>query len=325
MKPDAFGSCPRLISDRIKATVPAAIAEEAAAIAAAVRGCPVRVATVPEGARFVVPLDPKAGDADALVARLVAALEELERRSGGATVSLVREQWYAEEDRDARHPDQFRPFLAVPGLLVAPAWQPCEPGPGKQVLTLDTGAAFGSGYHTSTRLALGLLRERTAAIVPRRMLDVGTGTGILALAGALWGAAEVTAVDVKPEAVAAARANAARNGLAARVRVGGELPPPGDGLFDLVVANITADVLQRLAADFVSRLASGGALVLSGMLADPQSEEVCAAYEALGCRRTASRVEGEWEALLFEGPAARGSAASITASGRTPAGAPGPP
>ena len=64
------------------------------------------------------------------------------------------------------------------------------------------------------------------AVVPRRMLDVGTGTGILALAGALWGAAEVTAVDVKPEAVAAARANAARNGLAARVRVSGELPPP---------------------------------------------------------------------------------------------------
>ena len=304
MRPDAFGGCPRLISDRFKATFPAAIAEEAAAIATAIRGRPVRVAAVPEGARLVVPLDPKAGDANALVARLVAAFEDLERRSGGAAVSLEREQWYADEDRDARHPDQFRPFLAAPGLLVAPAWLSCEPAPGQQVLVLDPAAAFGSGYHASTRLALGLLRERTAAVVPRRMLDVGTGTGILALAGALWGAAEVTAVDVKPEAVAAARANAARNGLAARVRVGGELPPPGDGLFDLVVANITADVLQRLAADFVSRLAAGGALVLSGMLADLQPEEVCAAYEALGCRRAASRVEGEWEALLLEAPAA---------------------
>jgi ribosomal protein L11 methylase PrmA len=66
-------------------------------------------------------------------------------------------------------------------------------------------------------------------------------------------------------------------------------------------------VLQRFAADLVSRLAAGGALVLSGMLADLQSEEVCIAYEALGCRRAAARVEGEWEALLFEGPASRGA------------------
>jgi ribosomal protein L11 methyltransferase len=253
----------------------------------------------PEGARLHVLLDLKAGDNDALVGRLVAALEELERRNDGATVSLEREQWYADEDRDTRHPEMFRPFLAAPGLLVTPAWQPRDPAPGQQVLALDPGLAFGSGYHASTRLALGLLRERTAAVVPRRLLDVGTGTGILALAGAIWGAAAVVAVDVKADAVAAARANAARNGLAARVQVAGELPPLEAGAFDLIVANITADVLLRLAADFVSRLAAGGALLLSGMLADLQSDEVCAAYEALGCRRAASRIEGEWEALLF--------------------------
>lgn len=92
--------------------------------------------------------------------------------------------------------------------------------------------------------------------------------------------------------MAAARANAARNGLAARVRVAGEMPSIEDGAFDLIVANITADVLQRLAGDLVSRLAAGGALVLSGMLADLQSDEVGAVYEALGCRRAASRVEG---------------------------------
>ena len=299
MKTDAFGSCPRLISDRVRVTLPAALAEEAATIATAVLGRPVRPKTAPEGARLFVPLDPKAGDCDTLVARLVAAFEDLERRNAGVTVCLEREQWYADEDRDARHPEQFRPFLAAPGLLVTPAWQPRDPAPGQQVLAIDPGQSFGSGYHASTRLALGLLRERTAAAVPRRMLDVGTGTGILALAGAIWGAAEVVAVDVKPDAVAAARANAARNRLAARVRVAGELPPIEAGTFDLIVANITADVLQRLAGDFVSRLAAGGALVLSGMLADLQSDEVGAVYEALGCRRAAARVEGEWEALLF--------------------------
>lgn len=299
MKTDAFGSCPRLIADRVRVTLPAALAEEAAAIAAAAAGRPVHPKTTPEGARLFVRLDPKAGDGEALVGRLVAAFEELERRNAGATVSLEREQWYADEDRDTRHPEQFRPFLAAPGLLVTPAWQPRDPAPGQQVLAIDPGLAFGSGYHASTRLALGLLRERTATAVPRRMLDVGTGTGILALAGAIWGAAEVVAVDVKADALAAARANAARNGLAARVRVRGDLPPIEEGAFDLIVANITADVLQHLAGDFVSRLAAGGALVLSGMLADLQSDEVSAVYEALGCRRAASRVEGEWEALLF--------------------------
>ena len=299
MKTDAFGSCPRLISDRVRVTLPEVLAEEAATIAAALMGRPVRPKTTPEGARLLLPLDPKASDTDALIGRIVAAFEELERRNDGVIVSLEREQWYADEDRDARHPEQFRPFLAAPGLLVTPAWQPRDPAPGQQVLAIDPGRAFGSGYHASTRLALGLLRERTAAVVPRRMLDVGTGTGILALAGAIWGTAEVLAIDVKPDAVAAALANAARNGLAERVRVAGELPPIEEGAFDLIVANITADVLQRLAGDFVSRLAAGGALVLSGMLADLQSDEVAAVYEDLGCRRAASRVEGEWEALLF--------------------------
>jgi ribosomal protein L11 methyltransferase len=299
MKADCFGSRPRLISDRVRVTLPADLAEEAAAIAAAIIERPVLPKTVPEGALLLVQLDHTSAAGDAVVGRLVAAFEELERRNDGVTVSLEREQWYADEDRDSRHPEQFRPFLAAPGLLVAPAWQPRDPAPGQQVLLIDPGLAFGSGYHASTRLALGLLRVRTAAVVPRRMLDVGTGTGILALAGAIWGAAEVVAIDVKPEAVAAARTNAARNGLAARVRVAGELPPIEEAAFDVIVANITADVLQRLAGDFVSRLADGGALVLSGMLADLQSEEVGAVYEALGCRRTASRVEGEWEALLF--------------------------
>jgi ribosomal protein L11 methyltransferase len=304
MKTDTFGSRPRLISDRVRVTLPAALADQAEAIASKILERPVRSKTVPEGALLLVQLIQKDAAGDAIVGRLVAAFEELERQNVGLTVSLEREQWYADEDRDSRHPEQFRPFLAAPGLLVTPAWQPRDPAPGQQVLRIDPGLAFGSGYHASTRLALGLLRERTAAVVPHRMLDVGTGTGILALAGAIWGAAEVAAIDVKPEAVAAARANAARNGFAARVRVAGELPPIGEAAFDLIVANITAEVLQRLAGDFVSRLAAGGALVLSGMLADLQSDEVVAVYEALGCRRAASRVEGEWEALLFikEGP-----------------------
>jgi len=101
MKADSFGSCPRLISDRVRVTLTAALAGEAEAIAATIMQRPVRSRTVPEGALLLVQLIQKGSHSDALVERLVTAFEELERRNVGVTISLEREQWYADEDRDA--------------------------------------------------------------------------------------------------------------------------------------------------------------------------------------------------------------------------------
>jgi ribosomal protein L11 methyltransferase len=285
-------------------TVPAGLAAAAAAVLGEVTGRRVEARpgdAGPDGAprtSLAVALEP--GDAsDAVVARLVERLEALERRHPGADFDLEREEQLVEEDRGAVHRDQFRPFLAAPGLVVAPAWEAYEPRPGETVIAIDPGLAFGSGFHASTRLALGLVGELCAAAPPGRLLDVGTGTGLLALAAAVRGAAAVVAVDADPDAVAAARANVERNGFAGRVQVGGWSLAEVPGEFELIVANITEDVLRALAAQIAAHLAPAGALVLSGILAGGQETAVRAAYEELGlsCRET--RTEGEWVAMLF--------------------------
>jgi isopentenyldiphosphate isomerase len=167
---------------------------------------------------------------------------------------------------------------------------------------MDPGMAFGTGLHASTRLAVGLIEEVCAGGSAARVLDLGTGTGILAMAAALRGAGSVRGVDTDPDAVAAARANVARNRLAARVRIDGGGLGGVAGPFDLIAANITADVLLALAPEIAGRLAPGGALVLSGILAGPQAREVRDAYERLGFCCALERTEGEWAALLLYGP-----------------------
>lgn len=285
-------------------TVPGELAADAAAIVSAVTGRPIDVqdAAIPPGAapraRILGDLDP-GDESDTTVALLVARLEALEGRYSGARFELEREEHLVEEDRGAAHPDQFHPFTAAPGLVIAPPWEPCDPRPGERVITIDPGPAFGSGFHASTRLALALVAKRCAAAAPRRMLDVGTGTGVLALAGAVWDVAEVLAVDSDPEAVAAARANVSRNGRERQVRVASGGLGEVAGVFDLIVANITVDVLAALAGALAGRLDRDGALVLSGVLAGGQEVEIRAVYERQGLRCETTRSEGEWIAMLL--------------------------
>ena len=144
------------------------------------------------------------------------------------------------------------------------------------VVEIDPGGAFGAGTHPSTRLAAEWLSGRVAG--GERVLDVGCGSGVLALVAARLGAAEVVGIDIEPAAVAAAQANARRNGLE-RVATFSTSPAVAAelGAFDLVVANITADVLMALAADIAARVVPGGRLALSGISA-AQTSTVAAAY-----------------------------------------------
>ena len=233
--------------------------------------------------------------------RCGARLRTSRRAAGGGEVAL-RGEPLLEEDWGAGWKEHFRPFRAAPHLIVKPSWEPCEPGPGDAVIEMDPGMAFGTGLHASTRLALGLLERRCAAGPPRRALDLGTGTGILAMAAALRGAGAVLALDNDPDAVEAARLNVARNRLEGRVRVAGDDLAAVAGPFDLIVANITADVLIALAPRLAARLAPGGALVLAGILAGEQEREVRAACERLGLRCEEATAEDEWAALLLEAP-----------------------
>nr|WP_249420246.1 50S ribosomal protein L11 methyltransferase [Rhabdothermincola salaria] len=190
-----------------------------------------------------------------------------------------------------------RPWRAGSRLVVVPAWQdaPAWVGVDDVVVHLDPGRAFGSGAHATTRLCMG---ELEAQVAPgARVLDVGCGSGVLAVAAALLGADEVVAVDIDPEAHRATTANAAENDVADRVRVVRPSLAEVTGEFTVVVANIGAATLTALAPMVVARTAPGGTVVLSGLLQD-QVDLVTAAFEAEGAQLATTAADGEWRALV---------------------------
>ncbi len=218
-----------------------------------------------------------AADPDRVVADLRAAAAE-PLRSGRWRLAVAVPD-------DAEFADEWRPWLRPRRigrhLVVVPAGQ--EP-PGDRdvddvVVRIGSGPAFGAGAHPSTGHALTLVE----ALVPpaRRVLDVGTGSGILAVTAALLGAEAVVACDVDPAAIPATTANAEANGVADRVEVTGT--PVGDlgGTHDLVVANIESAVLAHLAPELAARVSPGGDVVLAGLLDGPD-RAVAAAWDALG-------------------------------------------
>jgi ribosomal protein L11 methyltransferase len=189
-----------------------------------------------------------------------------------------------------------QPIRAGRGVVLHPAWVPVPdpPAAGDLVVVLDPGRAFGSGSHESTRLAVAAIEDEGAA--GARVLDVGCGSGVLAVVAARLGAGEVVAVDVDPEAVTATAANAAANGVGDRVRAGSspvtELGEP----YDLVVANIGGRTLFDLAGDLVRLTRPGGRLVLSGILEDRIDALVAACVGCAEVRRTA---EAGWGCVLL--------------------------
>jgi ribosomal protein L11 methyltransferase len=182
---------------------------------------------------------------------------------GGAEVHPV-----ADDGLDAWRA-HARPVRAGAWWLV-PSWIGAPPPPdgvaSDHVLVLDPDRTFGSGSHPTTRLVLATLDRRVRP--GARVLDVGTGSGVLAVAAARLGATEVLATDIDPESPAAVAANARRNGVAARVHATTRPVAPDDGRFDLVLANLLAPVVRELADALLGAVAPGGALVVSGLLAD---------------------------------------------------------
>ena len=183
-------------------------------------------------------------------------------------------------------------------IVIRPPHLAYEASGDEVVIDLAPGLAFGTGQHQSTRLALALLADAMAEAPARAVLDVGTGSGILAVAAAKLGAETVTAVDIDPLAVDAAREAARRNGVADRVRVSeGSVPVSGE--YDLVLANLTADLLQGLASELAGAALPGGRLIASGFLSAREREVADALGEAgFGVARAQS--EDEWSALLAE-------------------------
>jgi ribosomal protein L11 methyltransferase len=210
---------------------------------------------------------------------------------GGALAEVPDEDWGEGWKKD------FRP-LDVGRVRVRPSWIDAPPPPGAVEVVLDPGMAFGTGSHPTTSLCLAALSDLLSDRPGASVLDVGTGSGLLAIAARKLGAGRVAANDDDPVAVGVARENAERNGAAMELTGApvGAIP----GTFDVVVANILANVLVAGAPARAAKVAPGGILLLSGVLA-PQEDEVRRAQVAAGLVPVpgADRRDGEWSLLAL--------------------------
>jgi ribosomal protein L11 methyltransferase len=206
----------------------------------------------------------------------------------------------ADQDWATSWQQYFKPFEIVPGLVIKPSWEAYLPGPGQHILELDPGMAFGTGQHASTRMALSLLSKSIQADTPAQVLDVGTGTGILAMAAALFGAGRVVAVDNDPDAVTVARENIEKNRLDEKIEVSTTPVAQIQGAYQLVCANIVHDVLVEMAPILTGLTASGGHLVLAGILSGDQEDHIIAVYRGLGFQLHDRQYQEEWVALLLQ-------------------------
>jgi ribosomal protein L11 methyltransferase len=210
------------------------------------------------------------------------------RRHLSVEVVAVDDGWRDEWKRYAVPHDAGR------RLRVVPAWRPGPAPVGRLALRIDPGACFGSGSHPTTQTLLdeldGLLRGG------EHVLDVGTGSGILAVAAARLGAAEVVGIDLDPDATAVVTANAEANGVASIVAASTTPLADVPGAFDVVLANLSALTLVELAPDLMRVTATQGRLLLSGML-DGQWEHVAPAFDAMSV--ASLRSSGGWTTAVL--------------------------
>jgi len=180
-------------------------------------------------------------------------------------------------------------------LCIVPAWLEYTPSPDEVVIRLEPGMAFGTGLHPTTRLCAAALEDYLRP--GDRVLDVGTGSGILAIAAARLGAMDVLGVDIDPVAVRVARENIENNGIASGLRVEVGSAGPGLGQFDVVIANILAHVIIALTGDLVTCLSPGGCLIAGGILAN-QEATVIDHWHAAGLAIVERRQELDWVTLI---------------------------
>ncbi len=181
-------------------------------------------------------------------------------------------------------------------LVIVPDWEEYTPQPDDLVIRLEPGMAFGTGLHPTTRLCAQALE---ALVRPgMRVLDVGTGSAILAIAAIRLGAAQALGTEIDPVAVVAARENVERNGVGDRVRLVEAASPAGHGTWDVVVANILPHILLDMADALAASVLPDGVLVLSGIL-DTRVAEVEAGFAARGLTLTETLSEQDWTALVL--------------------------
>jgi ribosomal protein L11 methyltransferase len=204
------------------------------------------------------------------------------------TVRFVAEENWADAWKQ-----YFKPQRIGDRFVVKPTWEPFTPTGDDLVIEIDPGMAFGTGLHATTRLCLRALEKRVTPDMT--VADIGTGSGILAVGAALLGASYVEATDIDPLAVRIARENVAVNHMEDRVTVDEASSTPA-GPFQLVVANILADVILAMTFDLYDSLVPEGILIASGII-ESRAEDVRRGLEFAEFKILQTDSDGEWVAI----------------------------
>ena len=190
----------------------------------------------------------------------------------------------------------YKPFYAGRHLVIKPTWEDFTPGPDDRIIEIDPGMAFGSGTHETTSMCLSLLEDVISG--GESVIDVGTGSGILAIGAALFGARDGLAIDIDPDAVRVAEENVKHNGVDGVVSVRqGNLLDRVDAVCDICVANIISDVIIAFASPLKEHIRPGGLFICSGIVSS-RAEEVRHALEKAPFEILRRVEKGEWTAFL---------------------------
>jgi ribosomal protein L11 methyltransferase len=265
----------------------------------------------PEGTRVCAYL-PAGHDVPGAIVALEARLAAIPEDLAGAGPLPVGQAIVREEDWAHAWKEFYHAFRLGARLVIKPTWRAWPPAddlaaarPDDLILELDPEMAFGTGTHATTQLCLRALEQHVRP--GDRVLDVGCGSGILAIAAARLGAAAVVAVDLDPIAVSTTLANAGRNGVAETLQVErGGVAAAAPGPYDIVVANVSPPVVAGIARDVAARLRPGGLYVVSGT-SDEHADSVTAAIVDAGLELMRVDHQEGWACLISRLPGDAGA------------------
>ncbi len=264
----------------------------AALYAAGCSGFEVREAALPPAVAGYLPVDDRLEDRLSSLKDALARLPEYGITGAGTDLTL---RYVEEADWANAWKAFYKPFRVGRRLVVTPPWEHPDLAPDDIPLVIDPGMAFGTGSHPTTQLCLTALEDYVHP--GSRVADIGTGSGILAIAAAKLGASPVAANDNDPLAVRIARENAAANGVSVEVT---EALPTSQ--YDVVIANILADVIIGMSAELNALIEPGGILIASGII-DTREADVRQALETVGLTHIETRRQTEWACLVLQSDA----------------------
>lgn len=200
----------------------------------------------------------------------------------------------------------FKPLEIGSRLLIKPSWNRRKPSKNQSLIILDPGLSFGTGQHATTKFCLEETERLQSKINKASFLDIGTGSGILAIAAAKLGYSPIKAFDFDPDSVSVTRENASLNQVSDNIQISRsdltKLKPQTRAKYDVVCANLTHDLLKSYADSIFNRVKPGGYLLLAGILKE-QFPAVKKCFQLLGCKQINSQEEKEWKSGSFQVPA----------------------